>query len=107
MLSLAELFWLFLFALAGWYWWKARAVKEVALGAAKQHCRKLGVMLLDEAVFLRGIWFKRDPDGRVRIWRRFLFEFATTGEHRYTGRVLMLGWRVETVQLDAHRIDRF
>lgn len=107
MLDLTELFWLFLAAFAGWYWWKARAVKEVALRTAKDHCRKMGVMLLDDAVFLRGFWFKRDADGRLRIWRRFLFEFATTGEHRYTGRVILLGWRVQSVQLDPHRIDSF
>jgi hypothetical protein len=105
--DLTELAWFFLFGFAGWYWWKARAVKEVALHAAKVHCRKMGVMLLDEAVFLRGFWFKRDPEGRLRVWRRFLFEFATTGQHRYTGRVVLLGWRVESIQLDVHRMDDY
>lgn len=105
--TLTELSWIFLFGFAAWYWWKARAVKEVALRAAKQHCRQMDVMLLDEAVFLRGLWLKRDPQGRIRVWRRFLFEFSTTGEHRYTGRVIMLGWTVESIQLDPHRIGEY
>lgn len=104
MFNLTELAWLFLFAFAGWYWWKSREVKEVALAAAKRHCQQMDVMLLDEAVYLRGFWFKRDLNGRIRVWRRFMFEFSTTGEHRYLGRVIMLGWRVESVQLDPHRI---
>lgn len=105
MFDLTELAWLFLFAFVGWYWWKSRAVKEVALAAAKRHCEQMDVSLLDEAVFLRGFWFKRDQNGRVRVWRRFMFEFSTTGEHRYFGRVIMLGWQVESVQLDPHRIS--
>lgn len=107
MLTLGELSWIFLFSFTGWYWWKARAVKEVALGAAKNHCRKMDVMLLDEAVFLRGIWLKRDAEKRIRVWRRFMFEFSTTGEHRYDGRVIMLGWRVESIQLDPHRMQDY
>ena len=104
MLTLSEVTWVFLLGFVGWYWWKSRAVKEVALNAAKAHCAKMDVLLLDEAVFLRGIWLKRDAGGRVRVWRRFLFEFSTTGEFRYIGRVILLGWRVESIQLDAHRV---
>lgn len=104
MLTLSELAWIFLFGFAAWYWWKARAVKEVALAAAKAHCETMGVEMLDEAVFLRGLWFKRDARGRLRVWRRFLFEFATTGQYRYTGRVILLGWHVESIQLDAHQL---
>lgn len=105
MLTLSNLFWIFLLAFLAWYGWKAKAISEIALRAAREHCEKMDVLLLDEAVFLRGFWFKRDQAGHLRVWRRFLFEFSTTGESRYTGRVILLGLRVESVQLDPHRIS--
>lgn len=106
MLTLGDLSWIFLLAFVAWYWWKAKAISEFALKAAQEHCRRMDVLLLDQAVFLRGLWFKRDGAGRMRVWRRFLFEFSTTGESRYTGRVILLGLQVESVQLDPHRISQ-
>lgn len=104
-MTLSNLFWLFVLGFAVWYWWRAKAIKDSVLTAAKRYCGTMDVMLLDDAVYLRGLWFKRDPQGRIRVWRRFLFDFTATGEERYTGRVIMLGQRIEHMELEPHRFS--
>lgn len=102
-MTLGTLFWLFLAGFAIWYWWRAKAIKDFVLVAAKNYCKTMDVMLLDDAIYLRGIWFKRDENGRTRVWRRFLFDFTSTGEERYTGRIIMLGQRIVHMELEPHR----
>lgn len=104
-MTLSTITWLFIAGFAIWYWWRAKAIKDDVLAAAKNYCKRMDVMLLDDAVYLRGLWFKRDQRGKVRVWRRFLFDFTTTGEERYLGRVIMLGQRVENIELQAHRFQ--
>ncbi|SFR82223.1 Protein of unknown function [Marinobacter daqiaonensis] len=103
-MTLSTLTWLFVACFAVWYWWRAKAIKDQVLATTKDYCRRMDVLLLDDAVYLRGLWFKRDRQGRLRVWRRFLFDFTTTGEERYLGRVIMLGPRVEHIELDPHRL---
>ena len=105
MYQVSDLFPLIIIALFGWYWWSAQGVKEIALKAAKLHCREMGVQLLDESVALHRLWFKKDPNNKTRTWRSYLFEFTSTGEERYQGRVILLGKIVEQVQLQAHRFN--
>lgn len=102
-LTLATLFWLFVAGFAIWYWWRAKAIKDFVLQAAHRYCKSMDVMLLDDAVYLRGLWFKRDQNGKLRVWRRFLFDFTTTGEERYTGRIIMLGQSIIHTELEPHR----
>lgn len=104
-MTLGTLCWLFVAGFAVWYWWRAKAIKDFVLQAARRHCDSMDVMLLDEAVFLRGLWFKRDSQGNLRVWRRFLFDFTSTGEERYTGRIIMLGQRIEHMELEPHRFS--
>jgi len=101
--TLGNLFWLFLAGFAAWYWWRAKAIKDFVLQAARRYCKTMDVELLDDAVYLRGLWFKRDDQGRLRVWRRFLFDFTSTGEERYTGRVIMLGSTILNMELEPHR----
>jgi hypothetical protein len=93
------------FIAAAVFWWRAYAVKELALKATKAHCEAVGVQLLDDGVALRGFWVRRDAAGNLRLRRSFLFEFTTTGEQRYHGCTVMLGQRVESVQLAPHRLN--
>lgn len=102
-MTLGHLFWLFFVGFAVWYWWRAKAIKDFVLQAAGRYCKSMDVMLLDDAVYLRGLWFKRDDQGRLRVWRRFLFDFTSTGEERYTGRVIMLGNKILNMELEPHR----
>ena len=104
--TLSTLTWLFIAGFAIWYWWRAKAIKDSVLAAARNYCKRMDVMLLDDAVYLRGLWFKRDRQGQLRVWRRFLFDFTTTGEERYLGRIIMLGQQVEHIELQAHRFQQ-
>lgn len=103
-MTLLNLFWLFVVGFTIWYWWRATAIKDGVLIAAKQYCKTMDVMLLDEAVYLRGLWVKRDGGGQLRVWRRFMFDFTSTGEERYSGRIIMLGRKIVHSELDTHRL---
>ena len=96
---------LLLFGFAAFWWWRAHAVKEIALQATREHCRNFDVQLLDESVVMRGLWLQRDAQGSLRVRRSYLFEFTTTGERRYHGGTVMLGQRVETIQLEPHQLN--
>jgi hypothetical protein len=105
MIDLGDVFLLLLFATAAAWWWRGYAVKEVALRATRQHCAQMQVQLLDESVVMRGLWFKRDGGGSLRVRRSFEFEFTSTGDDRYHGCTVMLGQRVESIQLQLHRLN--
>ena len=103
-LALSDLFWLTLIVLLLWHWWQSLKVKEVALKAASRHCEGLVLQLLDQSVYLRGIWLKRNDQGKIKIWRSYLFDFTATGDDRAKGRIALLGLEVTGITLDAHRI---
>jgi len=72
--------------------------------AARKRCEELQVQMLDESVYLRRLWVKRNAQGKLVFWRAFYFEFTVSGGERYFGRVLMLGNLIEEVQLEPHRL---
>lgn len=86
-------------------WWGAQGAKQLALMATRDYCEKMDVQLLDDVVALRGFWLKRDGHGSVRVWRSYNFEFTTTGDQRYRGRIILLGKRVEAIYLEPHRLN--
>lgn len=79
--------------------------REIAFIAAKAHCQKMNLFLLDEYVALNGQWLKRDEQGKVKAWRSYQFEFSSTGDERYNGKVIMLGKKVLSIQLEPYRIQ--
>lgn len=93
-----------IFATGFSFWWNTLGIKPLALRAAQRHCDEMGVQLLDESIVLRRARLKRDRAGGMRVWRSFSFEFSTTGDARYRGRVEILGKRVLDVQLEPHKI---
>ncbi len=103
-IDLKDLFWLSLIVLFGLHWWRGQRVKEIALRATRRHCDELDLQLLDESIGLRAIWLRRDAGGRLRWWRSYTFEFTSSGDDRYRGRVVTLGDRVESIQVAPHRI---
>ncbi len=86
------------------YWSSAQKIREIALKTAVAYCQKMDIQMLDGYVALNALWLKRDNNGKIRIWRSYLFEFTATGEDRYNGKVVMLGKLIESVQLEPHRI---
>jgi len=88
----------------GVYGWKNTGIKRHALKMARAECAKHELQLLDESMVLRKIWLQRDAQGDLKIRRRYVFEFSSTGDRRYHGAIVLLGWRVIGVEFDAHRI---
>lgn len=99
-----DLFFIILLLLIGVYWSNAMKAREIAFIAVKVHCQKMDVQLLDEYVALIGIWPKRDDDGKIKAWRSYQFEFTSTGDERYNGKVVMMGDKVLRIQLEPYRI---
>ncbi|MBV1789874.1 DUF3301 domain-containing protein [Marinobacterium sp. D7] len=104
MFELKDLFWLALTGAICLLWWRGQKVREIALKHARKSCNEMDLQLLDESVALRAIWIKRDEDGQLHIWRRYTFEFTSTGDERYSGQVVTLGYRATGIDLPPHRI---
>lgn len=104
MIELKDLFWLVLTALVCLVWWQGQKVREIALRYARRQCEEIELQLLDESVALKAIWLKRDDNGHIRVWRRYHFEFTSTGDERYTGKVITLGHRISGFNLAPHRL---
>ena len=102
---MVDLFFIILLLLIGFYWSSAMKAREIAFIAAKAHCQKLNLFLLDEYVALNGQWLKRNELGKLKAWRSYQFEFSSTGDERYNGKVIMLGKRVVSIQLEPYRIQ--
>lgn len=102
--DLESLFWLTLIVLFMYHWWQSQQVKEVAHQHTRKQCKELELQLLDDNINLRGLWLKRDNEGKLRIWRSYNFEFSSTGDERYNGKVVMLGRTVTNFELAPHRL---
>jgi hypothetical protein len=94
---------LLLLAGAAWYWFDAMRALESAREAGRARCEALGVRLLDDTVVLAGISLRRDEDGRVKIARRYRFEFSGDGFSRHAGEIRLLGRRILTLEMDPWR----
>ena len=86
------------------YWWSAYGIKQRAYKAIEHYCQEKDVQLLDQSLVLYHLWFQRNTKGSLQISRRYYFEFTSTGEQRYKGRINMLGQQIIHISLDAHRI---
>ena len=79
--------------------------REIAYSATVIHCQKMDVLLLDDYVALVAQWLKKDEDGVTKIWRSYQFEFSSTGAERYHGKVVMLGDKILSIQLEPYRVQ--
>ncbi|MCF6205147.1 MAG: DUF3301 domain-containing protein [Methylococcaceae bacterium] len=99
-----DFFLIILLLLIGYYWSDSTKTRETALDFVKNHCKKIDVQMLDEYVALNGLWLKRDKKGKIRLWRSYQFEFTSTGNERYNGKVIMLGRTITSIHLDPYKI---
>ncbi|MBJ9974421.1 DUF3301 domain-containing protein [Pseudomonas sp. S75] len=105
MLTLENLFLLMLVATAGAWLWHNHGLREKALERVKQHCAKLDLELLDEAVALKRLGFVRDANGRKRLARIYAFEFTVTGEQRHPGTVTQFGAHAMHIELAPYPFE--
>ena len=88
-----------------WYWVKGREIKDLALQATRKYCNELSLMLLDQTVALKRVRVVRDARGQLCIERCFHFDFTSSGDDRYQGKIVMHGQTVASIKLAPHRID--
>lgn len=104
MLSLSALAWITVVVAIVALWWQSDKIKLRALQLVHQHCRQLGLQLLDQTMVLKGLWPARDDAGVLRLRRRYEFEFSVSGEKRYKGIIVLLGNVVSSVELEPHTL---
>lgn len=77
------------------------AVRESAYRAAQQACAESQVQNLDGYVALKSIYFGRNANEKLRILKRYQFEFTTTGSKRYLGHVIMQGKHPIIIEMES------
>jgi hypothetical protein len=96
---MSEWLWLGALCVVAWFWSDSLRARERAIALCRDACNRRALQLLDETVALERLALQRDRDGRVRIRRRYRFEFTRDGAVRDTGTVVMLGDRVVMLDL--------
>ncbi len=86
-------------------WFDSLRAREHAVAAGRDACARFGVQLLDETVAFTRLRLARDEEGRLRLRRTYVFEFSETGDNRRHGAIVMLGARLEDLQLEPYRLQ--
>jgi len=87
------------------YWWYGAQSREFAINEAKRLCGLDGLQFLDQTVQQRRQWLSRNKQGSMCLCRQYTFEFTTTGEQRYQGRILIMSGKVVKSDMDVYRIN--
>jgi len=99
-----EMLWLSVLVVPIVFWWKTLEIKHIAYRITEKRCQDEDVQLLDQGVALKKIRLRRNGSGRLTLELTFQFEFATTGDERYFGSVVMFGKRLESFNFEVYRI---
>jgi hypothetical protein len=83
-------------------WIDSLRAREHAVAAGRAACARYGLQLLDETVAFTRLRLARDEEGRLRLRRTYVFEFSETGDNRRHGAIVMLGARLEDLQLEPY-----
>jgi len=101
---MTNLLWLMITGLLGYYWWNSWKFKGRALSLALEYCVQLNLQLLDQSMVIRGIWPELNAIGSQVLRRTYQFEFTSTGEHRYSGLIILSGMNLKSIDLEAYKI---
>lgn len=93
-----------LLGLALWFWQNSLRARDQARQVCARLCQQSGVQLLDDTVALQRLWLRRDPGGRLRLHRTYVFEFSDDGLRRRRGSMVVSGGRVQVLSMD---VDEF
>lgn len=105
MLTLENLFIFMLLGGAAAWLWHSHGIRERALVAVRQYCKRQDIEWLDENVAFRRLALVHDRKGRRRLARIYGFEFTVTGERRHQGCITMFGPHPGHIELEAHPFD--
>jgi len=87
-------------AAAGWFWYDSMRARERAVRAGRAACDREGLQFLDETVLCTRTRPTRDADGRVTLRRSYEFEFSDDGQRRRGGSIVIVGARLESLELE-------
>jgi hypothetical protein len=93
-------------ALVAWFVLDSLRSRERAVALGRQACQRAGVLFLDDTVHCVKTRFARDGEGRLAFRRVYAFEFSETGNNRRAGAVVMLGPRVESVDMEPYLAEQ-
>ena len=85
-------------------WWKSTKTKARALELAKRHCTHLGLQFLDQSVVLNNIRTDRFLSLNAQVMWSYGFEFTSTGEERYRGKIVIRNGKPAQIELETHRM---
>lgn len=78
-------------------------ISRRAFLTAQQLCHKEGLTFLDQSVLLKKMRLCRSKQSLFGIKREYSFEFSTVGDQRYHGRMVFVGNRRISLDLDAFK----
>lgn len=87
------------------YWLDSIGSKEHATKQAKAACKKVLIEFLDDTVLIKKVRLRRNTQGQLSIYREYEFEFSSTGEFRYKGRVRLLGKYLIDVEMEPYKFN--
>lgn len=79
-------------------WLDGARARELAIGISKAACKRQGLQLLDDTVFMQRIGLRWTSRG-LRFRRMYRFEYSAEGTLRQSGYVLMIGTELEIIHL--------
>jgi len=103
-MDLFSLILLLLLAALGWFWFDSLSALEIARKAGKRSCNEANVQFLDDTVAGIALGMVRDNSGRRVLRRTYRFEFSDTGDSRLEGRLILVGGKIESVELEPYRM---
>jgi len=93
-------------AACGWFWYDSMRARERAVHLGRNVCARDGLQFLDETVLCTRTRPARDADGHVRLRRMYKFEFSDDGMHRRAGSMVLLGARLESIELEPFLLQQ-
>jgi len=96
---------LLILGFVAWYWSYSQKIKRLALKAGIKRCNEAGVQFLDHSVVLHRIGFRKNQAKRWKMIREYRFEFTSTGENRYIGRVILQGHHIVSSELEPYSLN--
>lgn len=102
MLSNETLILILLFAAFGAWFWHHLGIRQVALGHARRTLKQEGVQLLDQSIILARIRPCRSDETLFAFRRYYQFEFTSIGDRRFLGWVIMVGRKLEKVEMQPY-----
>ncbi len=103
MYDLANLIWIALAGVCALYLLRSGQFKGRARQLAIAHCEQLNLQLLDQSMVIIGLWPVRRSNGLV-FRRTYQFEFASTGDRRYQGKLIMEGAQLVSIDLETYKL---